>query len=75
MKKILKFVAIILLVVLVIIQFVRPEKNQSGYESVASFEKDTKPNEQVQSILKNHCYDCHSNQTIYPWYAEIAPIS
>ncbi len=29
----------------------------------------------VSHILKNACYDCHSNETIYPWYAYIAPVS
>ncbi|AXT58508.1 cytochrome C [Aquimarina sp. AD1] len=75
MKNVLKKVGLLLLVVLVIMQFVRPDKNESGYESVAYFENDTKPTEKVKEILKSNCYDCHSNQTIYPWYAEIAPVS
>jgi hypothetical protein len=29
----------------------------------------------VSKILRNACYDCHSNETVYPWYAGIAPIS
>lgn len=29
----------------------------------------------VASILKTSCYDCHSNQTNYPWYARVAPVS
>lgn len=29
----------------------------------------------VASLLKNSCYDCHSNQTVYPWYAYVAPVS
>ena len=29
----------------------------------------------VQQILKTSCYDCHSNHTIYPWYAKIQPVS
>lgn len=75
MKKIIKLIAIALLVILVIIQFVRPDKNEAGYESIAYFEKETKPSVEIQTILKENCYDCHSNQTIYPWYSEIAPIS
>ncbi len=63
------------LIALVAIQFIRPEKNNEGYKSVASFEAETKPSEKVASILKESCYDCHSNQTQYPWYSEIAPIS
>ncbi|MEZ4779178.1 MAG: heme-binding domain-containing protein [Flavobacteriaceae bacterium] len=75
MKKIIKYFLILALVALVVIQFIRPEKNLGGYESVAFFEAETKPSEEVRLILKTQCYDCHSNHTNYPWYAEIAPAS
>lgn len=75
MKKILKYLLLLALLALVVIQFIRPEKNQEGYETVATFEAETKPTTEVAAILKSHCYDCHSNHTIYPWYAEIAPAS
>jgi len=75
MKKLIRIVLILLLVVLVVIQFIRPDKNNEGYDSVVEFENETKPSVQVASLLKENCYDCHSNQTQYPWYAEIAPIS
>ena len=26
-------------------------------------------------MLKTSCYDCHSNQTVYPWYSSVAPVS
>jgi hypothetical protein len=29
----------------------------------------------VQSILRQACYDCHSNKTVWPWYGRIAPAS
>jgi len=29
----------------------------------------------VHSILKRACYDCHSNETKWPWYCKIAPAS
>ncbi len=29
----------------------------------------------IASLLQNSCYDCHSNNTNYPWYAEVAPLS
>ena len=29
----------------------------------------------VGLILKDACYDCHSNETVYPWYAYVAPVS
>jgi hypothetical protein len=29
----------------------------------------------VADLIKNSCYDCHSNQTVYPWYSRVAPVS
>ena len=29
----------------------------------------------VQAILKRACYDCHSNETVWPWYGKVAPAS
>lgn len=75
MKRIIRIILIILLIALVAIQFIRPNKNNGGYDSIVEFEKETKPSTQVASLLKENCYDCHSNQSQYPWYSQIAPIS
>ena len=75
MKKILKYVAILALLAFVVMQFIRPDKNSEGYETVMAFEKETKPSTQLAAVLKENCYDCHSAQTRYPWYSEIAPAS
>ena len=70
MKKILLGI----LVFILLIQFVRPEKNLSqSYENDISTVVDVPEN--VQLLLKNACNDCHSNYTKYPWYSEIAPVS
>lgn len=69
----LKKIIITLLVLLVIIQFIRPTKNQSADENKAVATVYDVPND-VQSILQNACYDCHSNYTTYPWYTNIQPI-
>ena len=29
----------------------------------------------VKAILERACYDCHSNETVWPWYSQIAPVS
>ncbi len=75
MKKILKYIAILALLAFVVMQFIRPDKNSEGYETVVAFENETKPSTQMAALLKENCYDCHSNQTRYPWYSEIAPAS
>ncbi|WP_136467402.1 heme-binding domain-containing protein [Flagellimonas onchidii] len=73
--KVIKKVLIVLLIVLVIIQFFRPEKNIADQPIAAFFESETQASAEIVTILESKCYDCHSNNTKYPWYAEVAPIS
>ena len=73
--KYLKYFSILLLLTLVVIQFIKPDKNNDGYQSVALFEKEIVPTKEIAMILKNNCYDCHSDQTNYPWYNNISPIN
>ena len=73
--KVTKKIAIALLVILVGMQFYRPEKNLAEGDYVATFETETRPNAEVKKILETTCYDCHSENTSYPWYNNIAPIS
>ncbi len=70
----MKKVILGVLVVLVLIQFVRPEKNQSedGANDITTV---MQVPENVKEIIKTSCADCHSNYTKYPWYSEIAPVS
>ena len=70
----MKKVVLGILVVLVLIQFIRPEKNQSkdGTNDITTV---MQVPENVKEIIKTSCADCHSNYTKYPWYSEIAPVS
>jgi len=73
--EILKKILLALLVVFVLIQFYRPEKNNAEYRDIAAFENETKPTKEVKALLESKCYDCHTNKTEYPWYAKVSPIS
>lgn len=65
-----------LLLVLVCIQFIPLQKNTTAnYQSSFHITSDTLIDAEVTAILKTSCWDCHSDQTIYPWYNNIAPIS
>lgn len=75
MRRPIKLVLLILVGLLIAIQFIQPERNLS---------EDTQENDmlysmvvpgQVAELLKNSCYDCHSNYTRYPWYSKISPVS
>ncbi|APQ16833.1 heme-binding domain-containing protein [Maribacter hydrothermalis] len=67
-----KKIGIVLFVLLLIIQFIRPEKNNSGDDTFAITTKYSIPKD-VQHILQVSCYDCHSNITEYPWYSNVQP--
>ena len=70
-----KKILLVLAVVLVIIQFIRPDKNDASTYEVTEFVEETKPNKSVLNVLEAKCFDCHSNKTTYPWYSNIAPLS
>ncbi len=73
--KILKKIGIVLLLSFIIAQFFGPDKNEGEISSVTSFISETNPPENVHQILKESCYDCHSNVTKYPWYNSITPVN
>ncbi|MFY1047002.1 heme-binding domain-containing protein [Chryseobacterium sp. GP-SGM7] len=71
MKKIL----VILLVAFVIIQFFPIDKTNAPLNPGMDFIKikNTKP--EIAKLINTSCYDCHSDETKYPWYSSIAPAS
>jgi hypothetical protein len=62
-----------LLVALILIQFIQPARNKSDEILSTDLTKTVIVSEYVKSILKTACYDCHSNNTNYPWYSRIQP--
>ncbi|MBK5208775.1 MAG: heme-binding domain-containing protein [Flavobacteriaceae bacterium] len=70
----MKKVLFAILAVFILIQFIRPEKNDSKNETNAISTVMEIPVE-VNKMIQTSCADCHSNSTKYPWYNEIAPAS
>ncbi len=73
--KIIKKTLVLLLIIFVVAQLFRPQKNDGDIASVGSFFKETNPPDDVKIILKNACFDCHTNLTKYPWYNVITPVN
>jgi hypothetical protein len=73
--KVLKKVGWFALGAFVLIQFIPTTKNNGEMSSLDVFVEETRPSKEVDRILKNACYDCHSDVTNYPWYHSIAPIN
>ena len=63
-----------LVVIFLLAQLIRPEKNISDDQTNAISNKYPMP-DSVAAILKVACNDCHTNKTNYPWYAEIQPVA
>lgn len=66
-------ILLVILVVIIAIQFIQPARNKSGQVLPTDISKIYNVPENVQAILKKSCYDCHSNNTNYPWYSYIQP--
>jgi hypothetical protein len=73
MKKHIKKIVFGLILVLIAVQFVPVSYNQSETVLDSDFLKTYQVPEQIENILKTSCYDCHSNNTNYPWYGKIQP--
>lgn len=67
-------ILIAILSILIVIQFVRPTQNNGDLDGPNEISKKYSVPVEVQTILKQSCYDCHSNKTNYPWYANIQPV-
>lgn len=69
-----KKILLLLVGLLVAAQCIRPAKNVSlRAQPQDLFETQPAP-DVVRVAIEHACYDCHSNTTRYPWYAEIQPL-
>lgn len=74
-KKALRFTGLGLLLILVALQFHRSPRNTGATEGPQSIVAREKVPADVRHILARACYDCHSNNTKYPWYAAVQPVA
>lgn len=73
MKK--KYVLIGLLLLLVVSQFIKIDKNNPPVDPSLDYLQMVNADPETKSLIKNACYDCHSHETEYPWYTDVAPVS
>lgn len=72
---IMKKIIVVLLVAFIIIQFFPIDKSNPPPTPGMDFLKIKNSPEKIVKIMRTSCYDCHSNETQYPWYSSISPIS
>ena len=61
--------------ILILIQFFGPDTSAPAADPSKDFLNNTQPPQEVATIIKSACYDCHSYETKYPWYSRIEPVS
>lgn len=72
--RLLKKVLIALLIVVIAIQFIQPARNSNRQVMASGITKQYNVPANVEGLLRTACYDCHSNNTRYPWYTSIQPM-
>ncbi|MFN8283338.1 MAG: heme-binding domain-containing protein [Chitinophagales bacterium] len=72
--RIIKMILLVLLIVFIGIQFIRPVRNESGQVLSTDITKMFNVPDSVLNAFKISCYDCHSNNTNYPFYVNIEPV-
>ena len=69
MKQFFKRLGLALFVIVIGIQLIPVDKSNPPERGAAAAPGD------VQTLLRRACFDCHSNETVWPWYSQIAPAS
>lgn len=69
-----KKIGLAILLLFIGLQFIRPARNKSNAVQQADMIAGYNTPANVATLLKASCYDCHSNNTHYPWYANVQPI-
>ncbi|MBA3873051.1 MAG: heme-binding domain-containing protein [Anaerolineae bacterium] len=77
-RKVLLGIVAVIVIAFIGLQLIPPEKVFSDYKFPgnppvdAQFQWDSP---QTEQLARSACYDCHSNETRYPWYSHVAPVS
>ncbi|MFN6964038.1 MAG: heme-binding domain-containing protein [Pyrinomonadaceae bacterium] len=74
-RKILKIAIIVLVAAFVLAQFVRPDQTAPATIPAETLEASTEVPDDVAAIFARSCADCHTNNTYYPWYSQVAPVN
>jgi hypothetical protein len=76
MKKSLKRnIILVLIAIVVIIQFIPVNRENPPLDPIKDFIAVSGIDAESATLLKSACYDCHSNESKYPWYSYVAPVS
>jgi len=75
MNKKLRWAGWGLLALVILIQLFPPDRTNPPVDPSATIQALLPVPPEIDSILKRSCYDCHSSETVWPWYSRVAPVS
>ena len=75
MRKFLKFAALAVAILFTSVQFIRPNRTNPPVDKTQTVEAHLRVTPEVADVFERACKDCHSHQTDWPWYSQIAPAS
>jgi hypothetical protein len=70
-----KLIGVVILALLIVIQLVPSGRPGTSSDNKNDLIINNQLPDSVSYLLKNACYDCHSNESRYPWYSYVAPVS
>jgi hypothetical protein len=73
--KAVKRIFAILAILFIAAQFIRPDLTNPAADPALTIHATAQVPPEVASILKRSCFDCHSNETVWPWYSHITPVN
>jgi hypothetical protein len=75
MSRRLKQAAVVLVLLFAAAQLIRPNRSNPPVDESRTIQAHAGTASGLVAVLDRSCGDCHSNQTVWPWYSEIAPLS
>lgn len=75
MSRRVKQAAVVFVIVFAAAQLIRPERANPATDAARTIQAHTGTTSELAAVLDRSCRDCHSNNTVWPWYSEIAPLS
>lgn len=75
MRRRVKQVAVVFVIVFAAAQLIRPERANPATDAARTIRAHAGTTSELAAVLDRSCGDCHSNNTVWPWYSQIAPLS
>ncbi len=74
-RRIVRILLPVAVAVLIGAQFFQPDRTNPLSDPNLSFHSAAQPPAEVTGIVNRACRDCHSNETAWPWYSKVSPVS